>query len=259
MDGWQQAPEPPAWHEQPGVADRDATVTDGPSRLPATLSIIAIVVIVGAVIAIALLHGGGEPGIAVPAPARATTSTTTSAPPETDSVEIDNPDARLSYRVPKTWTPDPDAAPEVLGVRFTGAASYAPYPCGGSEYSRAFAVSAAVRSTAGKDLDPRETAQRFGAEFAVRFFGSATPGTPDAGESEVDGKPAVLVTVPVAIAADDPKCQATAGLVTVLAIDLGDKGLVLLVIVTDTAGGPDEPVPPSEDDLRAIIASARVS
>ncbi|MFC7618602.1 hypothetical protein ACFQV2_39990 [Actinokineospora soli] len=236
-------------------------MTEAPSRLPATLSVIAIVAIVAAVVAIALLHGGGERGIAVPEPAR-----TTSAPrPEPDSVEVDNADARLTYEVPKTWTAQEDSHPEVLGVRFGGAATYAPYPCGGQEYSRAFAVSAAVQSTAGKELDPRETAERFAREFATRYFTGAAPGSADAGTSEVDGRPAVLVSVPVRIDAEDPACQATEGLVTVLAIDLGASGaerkagLALLVIVTDTAGGPDEPVPPSEDDLRAVIASARVS
>jgi hypothetical protein len=150
VQGWQ---EEPIWHGDDSPPDRDPTVTDSPSKLPAIVGIATIVAIVCAVIAIVVLHGGGEDGVAVPAPRQ------TTAPAA--SLDIDNQAARLSYRVPKTWTPMPDAAPEVLGVEFTGAASFGVYPCGGTEYSRAFAVSAAVQSSGNAELSPRATAERF--------------------------------------------------------------------------------------------------
>lgn len=254
MQGWQ---EEPVWHGDESPPDRDPTVTDTPSKVPAIVGITAIVAIVGAVIAIAVLHGGGEPGVAVPAPQR-----TTAAPAA--PIDIDNQAAGLSYQVPKTWTPMPGAAPEVLGVEFTGAASFGVYPCGGAEYSRAFAVSAAVQSSGNAELSPRATAERFAAEFAATYFTGARPGTAEAGTSEVDGHSAVLVTLPLEIDADDPLCQATGGLISVLAIDLdnaasaGKPGVAMLVIVSDSEGGPDDPAPLPEDDIRSIVASVRV-
>ncbi|MGX7823533.1 hypothetical protein ACTG9Q_00405 [Actinokineospora sp. 24-640] len=231
-------------------------MTDTPSTLPAIIGITAIIAIVGAVIAIVVLHGGGESGVAVPAPQQ------TTAPP--GAIDIDNQAARLSYRVPQSWTPMPDAAPEVLGVEFTGAASFGLYPCGGAEYSRAFAVSAAVQSSGNAELSPRATAERFAAEFAATYFTGARPGTVEAGTAEIDGHAAVLVTLPLEIDAEDPLCQATGGLISVVAVDLdnaasADKpGVAMLVIVSDSEGGPDEPAPLPEDDIRSVIASVRV-
>ncbi|MFC5290731.1 hypothetical protein ACFPM7_27075 [Actinokineospora guangxiensis] len=231
-------------------------------------------------IAISVLYGGGGgavKGEAVPAPGQpttsgqpATTTTTTGAAPTTtgapdpDSVEIANPDAPLTYRVPRTWAPDPAARTEVLGVEFAGAATFAQYECGGERYSRAFAVSAAVQSTGEEDLDPKATAEKFAAEFGARYFAGGEAGEPQAGEAEVAGRAAVLVVAPVAVTGQDPECLATAGIVTVLAVDLdngagtGKRGVALLVIVADVRGGPTEPAPPSQQDLREVIAGVRI-
>jgi hypothetical protein len=258
-------------------------VTERPSRLPVALSIATIVAVVAAVIAISVLYGGGGnvvDGVAAPAPGQPTTSgqpapttTTTGAAPTTtgapapDSVEIANPDARLTYRVPRTWVPDPAARPEVLGVEFAGAATFAQYECGGQRYSRAFAVSAAVQSTGEEDLDPKATAEKFAAEFGARYFPGGEAGEPRAGEAEVAGREAVLVAAPITVTGQDPECVAAAGIVSVLAVDLdngsgsgsGKRGVALLVIVADARGGPTEPAPPSQQDLREVIAGVRIT
>ncbi|MGW5050695.1 hypothetical protein [Actinokineospora sp. NPDC004072] len=227
-------------------------MTGAPSRLPAVLGIAAIVAIVVAVVAIVLVHRGGEAGVAVPAPAPSTSATA-------DSVVIANPDARLTYRLPPTWTPVPDNTPEILGVRFTGGAAYGGYECGGASYSRAVVFSAALQSTEGKRLDLRETGHRFAAEFARAFLGPPDAAPADGELTEYDGHTGLMMTLPVTIRDADPACAATAGKVTLLAIDLDNesattkRGVALLVFIEDTAGGPEEPAPPPGGDLRGLV------
>ncbi|WP_258905512.1 hypothetical protein [Actinokineospora sp. UTMC 2448] len=235
-------------------------MTEPPSRLPATLGVLAIIAIVAAVVAIVIVHGGGEPGVAVPTPS----TTATSAGPAGDSVVIDNPDARLSYRLPSGWVAEPDSAPEILGVRFTGAAAYGGYDCGGKAYSRAVVFSAAVQSRSDKRLDLRETGHRFAAEIAARFLAAPDTAPTDGEITEYDGHTGLVMTLPVTIPSADPDCEATEGTVTVLAVDLDNatattkRGIALLVHVQDTAGGPDEPAPPPAADVQAIIDSLAV-
>lgn len=255
-----------------------------PSRLPAVLGILAIVVIVSAVVTVILLDRGGSDPVATPTssasptPSRPTTESSTTStrttrtrtsPPTTSSrpVEgrvVDNAEARLRYPVPEDWAVDPAGKTEVLGVTFTGAAVYGAYECQDASYSRTFAVSAAVQSTKDKPLDATQTAATFGKAFAEKFYPGAQLTDPITRESEIDGKKAILLVVGVVTRPTKPECEATRGEVSVLAVDLDNataerpSGVALLVVTSDLGGGPATPKALPVTTVQGVLAGTQV-
>ncbi|SDJ22821.1 hypothetical protein SAMN05192558_109280 [Actinokineospora alba] len=219
--------------------------------MPATLSIIAIIAIVGTVIAIGVINRNGGTPEAVPAltPAPATRS----APPSTSSIV--NTPARLTYAVPTDWVASNDAV-EVLGVSFTGVAEYGVYDCAGTRRSRARVVGAAAQSKSAKPLDPESTAAAFAKAFADTYYPGARVDSPATESTLVDGKKAVVVTAKISPKAAEA-CLPKDAEVTVLATGLGDRGAALLVVTNDLAGGPDSPKSLPGATTRKIIESAR--
>ncbi len=290
MTGWHGDQGPGGWEQAHGY--NGPTAAQGgvggppppPSRLPAVLGTTAIAVVVATVITFVLVNrdSGDEQGSAPStsvstAPSRppSTTPTRTTSRPPTSSPRttttrpptggtIDNTAARLSYRVPADWKSDPAATNKVAGVDFTGAAVYGAYQCGGSGYSRTFAVSAAVQNPKDKDLTATKAATAFAKSFGAEFYPGSTVAEPQARATEVDGKKAVLAVARVTPKPSAPACEATAGEVSVLAVDLdnatADKpnGIALLVITSDLAGGPAAPKPLDSGAVRSIFASTRV-
>lgn len=240
--------------QMPGSGDPAlSTFTELPppsrSLLPATLSIIAIVAIVGTVIAIGVIHRNGGTPEAVPA----VTPATTSAPA---SSAVVNTSARLTYKVPTDWMAS-DSPVDVLGVRFTGVAEYGRYDCAGARRVRARVVGAAAQSKTSKPLDPGATAATFAKAFGEIHYPGARVDAPASESTQVDGKKAVVVTAKVTPKADAP-CLPKEAEVTVLAIELG-PGAALLVVTNDLAGGPDDPRALPGPVARTIIDSARPS
>lgn len=223
------------------------------SLMPATLSIIAIVAIVGTVIAIGVIHRNGGTPEAVPAVTSAAAAATTSTPASTAVV---NTSARLTYEVPTDWMAS-DNPVDVLGVRFTGVAEYGRYDCTGSRRVRARVVGAAAQGKAGKPLDRESTAVAFAKAFGETYYPGAQVAASAGEPTRVDGKEAVVVTAKVTPKADTP-CLPTEAEVTVLAIELG-PGAALLVVTNDLAGGPDDPRALRGPVARTIIDSARPS
>ncbi|MGQ0839696.1 hypothetical protein [Actinokineospora sp.] len=293
MTGWQGDDGSGSWDQQrdryapshstapvhPGGFDAPRA-PGGPSKLPAILSIIAIVVIVGTVITIVLVNrNGGTPDPTAAPTSSAAPSRKPSGPPSTrpsttrsslpstgpaDGRTIENAAARLDYRVPADWQPEPAAKVKVLDVDFTGAAVYGAYQCGGKGYTRTFAVSAAVQNTKDKVLDPEQTATTFAKAFAANFYPSSQLGAPTARASEIGGKKAVLVSAKVTPNPTKPDCEASAGEVAVLAVDLDNatadnpSGIALLVVTNDLGGGPPSPKVLPESTVQSVLSSARV-
>lgn len=238
-------------HPQVSASPPLSTFTELPaptrSLLPATLSVIAIIAIVGTVIAIGVINRNGGTPEAVPAPA------TTGGPQATSSIV--NTPARLTYAVPTDWVASDDAV-EVLGVSFTGAAEYGVHDCAGTRRARARVVGAAAQSKTSKPLDPESTAAAFAKAFAETYYPGARVDRPVGEPTLVEGKDAVVVTAKIS-PKPDAACLPKAAEVTVLAVGLGDRGAALLVVANDLAGGPDSPKTLPGETTRAIIASAR--
>ncbi|WP_285610680.1 hypothetical protein [Actinokineospora globicatena] len=248
------------------------------SRLPMVLSSVVIVAVVVTVVVLALVNrsSGDEPDdVAVVSTTAARPSTPTSRPPTTTSRPtrtsttpsapgrvINNPDAHLSYRVPTNWQVDATAKPTVAGVDFSGTAAYGSYTCGGTGYSRAFATSATAQNPSDKDITAEKTAKTFTAAFSRVYFPGATVAEPDIRQLEVGGKKAVVATAVVTAKPADPTCASTRGEVAILAIDLDNatadrpRGIALLVVAADLAGGPQTPAPMTEAAVDAILSGA---
>ncbi|MCT2582411.1 hypothetical protein [Actinophytocola gossypii] len=252
MHGWPPPPPPP------------------PSRLPMILGVLAITLIVGAVVTIALVNrkSGGTPTAAPTAAAPATT-TSTETDTETETEDgwrlVDNTaDAGLTYQVPDDWKVVPDKRDSGLGVDFTGTADHGSYTCQGQTYIRSFATSGDVRAKDGSDLDLAKTVREFATSFATGSFKAGARvevGKPQ--ESELDGRPAMTLTAKVTPRVTIPECQATEGEIAILGVALAEDGeptgVTMLVVVSDVAGGPAEPAPLPTSVAQDILASAAVS
>jgi hypothetical protein len=226
--------------------------------MPAVLGVSAIAVIVATVITIVLLNRNGGTPQPLSAPPSSGPSTQTSQTPTSTQTsapkpgQIDNPQARLAYAAPDDWRTS-ERTVEVLGVTFGGTAAYGAYQCDNNSYTRSFVVGAAARGKTKEPLDPAATAATFAKAFGERFYPDSQVGAPENRSTDVDGDPAVVVTVKVTPKTDT--CGASAAEVSVLAVALSDREVAMLVVTSDLAGGPDSPKPHGEA-ARAIIDSA---
>lgn len=234
------------------------------SRLPMILSLIAIVIIVGAVVAIVLVNRK-DTQTAQPRPETTTESTPGSEPATTSSgeppattgggtthndwISVDNTaDAGLSYQVPPDWKESSRSRQSGLDVDFTGTADYGIYECDGSSYVRTFAASGDVQSKDGKDLDLAATITDFATSFASTYYGpDAKVDVPEPTEAAVEGHTAMTLTAKVTPNVAKPDCQASSGEVALVGVllesDGQPDGVAMLVVVNDLEGGPSDPKP----------------
>jgi hypothetical protein len=249
------------------------------SKLPMILGVLAIVVIVGAVVTIVLVNRGGGNQTASPAdtsseqPAPSSEGPSSEQPPTSSGQPggrdgwqtIDNTaDSGLSYQVPPDWKESSQARASGLDVDFTGSADYGVYDCEGASYVRSFVASGDVQSKEGADLDLTKTVTDFGKAFGAGYFKDSAAieaGKPE--ETEVGGKKAVKLTVPVTPKVSVPKCEAAKGEVAIIGVLLEEQGkpagVAMLVVVSDVEGGPDDPKPLPTDVAQDILDSARAS
>jgi hypothetical protein len=248
------------------------------SKLPMILGVLAIVIIVGAVVAIVLVNRNGDNQTASPEtsnaqPAPPPGKSSQEQPPSSESGapgghegwrSVDNvADSGLTYQVPPDWKVTGVPRPSGLNVDFTGTAEYGTYQCKGAEYVRSFATSGDVQSKSGSDLDLNKTVSDFAKSFGTGYFKDTAKvdlGTPK--ETEVSGKKAAIVTAPVTPKVTTPECEAAKGEIAIIGVLLEENGqpsgVAMLVVVSDVEGGPDDPKPLPTDVAQDILASARL-
>jgi hypothetical protein len=231
------------------------------SKLPMILSLVAIVIIIGAVVTIVLVNRQDNQPVAQGDPTttssteksgssgKSTPKSTSSAPSgdHADWLSIDNTaDSGLSYQVPPDWKQSTGTRTSGLGIDFTGAADYGVYDCEGANYVRTFAASGDVQGKDGKDLDLATTLEDFAKSFGTTYYGTdATVTVTAPAESQVNGKTAMTVTATVKQNVTKPNCQATEGEVALVGVELQTegqpKGVAMLAVVNDVSGGPADP------------------
>lgn len=250
------------------------------SKLPMILSLVAIVIIIGAVVAIVLVNRK-DTQTAQPQPESTTKSApdTTDEPTSSDSpaptttgggtthddwLSIDNTaDSGLSYQVPPDWKESSRSRQSGLDVDFTGDADYGVYECDGANYVRTFAASGDVQGKNGKDLDLSATLTDFAKSFATTYYpNDPKVDVPKPVSATVDGKTAMTVTAKVTQTVTNPDCQAGTGEVALVGVLLESEGqpagVAMLVVVNDLDGGPSDPAPlessVSQEILKTVSA-----
>ena len=230
------------------------------SKLPMILSLVAIVIIIGAVVTIVLVNRSNNQPVAQndPTTKQSTSETSKSSPKSSKStspgngdhgdwLSIDNSsDSGLSYQVPPDWKQSTETRTSGLGIDFSGTADYGTYDCEGSTYVRTFAASGDVQGKDGKDLDLATTLEDFAKSFGTTYYGADATVTVDTPkDTKVDGKTAMTVTAKIKQNVTKPNCQATDGEVALVGIQLETegqpKGVAMLAVVNDVAGGPADP------------------
>ena len=250
------------------------------SKLPMILSLVAIVIIIGAVVAIVVVNRGGSQQTAPPAddttsqsapetspserqPSERNPSTTATGGQRDGWLSIDNTaDSGLSYQVPGDWKQSATTRTSGLGVDFTGNADYGIYDCEGGNFVRTFAASGDVQGKGGKDLDLKATVRDFAKSFAATYYGQdAKVDLPDPTDVKVDGKTAATLTAKITPTVTKPACQATSGEIAIVGVLLETegqpKGVAMLVVVNDLAGGPAEPKPIAASVSQDILATVK--
>lgn len=295
--GWQQQPEPdpyaydPAdpygyghdpYAQYPPQYSTGSFAAQGPpppppkrSKLPMILSLVAIVIIVGAVVAIVLWNRNKNEPSAAPGdnpPSETRTSPSERQPSERDTTGPDEPaddwtivdnkaETGLTYGVPADWTlsNEPRASGEE-GIEFGGVAEYGAYDCEGDAYVRSFAASGDVQGRGGTDADPTETVKHFAVTFAGEYFGDdATVEVSEPSEQDVDGKVAMTITATVTPKVTKPACQPTTAEVAIVGVPVEKEGqpngVTMLVVVSALEGGPTDPEPTTSKRAEEILAT----
>lgn len=254
------------------------------SKLPIVLSIIAIVAIIGGVVAIVLLNRDDNPS---PAANSGPASTTTEKPATSSKKVPPSPTSRKpptsggqpptkdgwstvkladgtgSYQVPGDWKPATEKKDSGLGVQFGDVTESGVYDCGGHNYFRGFTASSEVQGKDGAELDLNKAVTDFANSFAGKYYNSPKIDLPTPKETTVSGKQAATVTAKLTVAPPNPECEATSGEVAVTgaAIEKGGKlvGVRLLVVVNDLEGGPATPKPLPDPLAEDILETLSVS
>jgi hypothetical protein len=245
------------------------------SKLPIILSLIAIVAIVGGVIAIVLLNrdsnpqpaantgpvgsSSGKPVTPPKVPGSTRRPPSSAAKPPSDFACADFTDKSGSYCTPKDWKPSTEPKDSGLDVQFKDVKEVGTYDCGGGSYFRGFAASSEVQSKSGAELDVSKVVNDFADSFSNKYYNSPKIDLPGPHETTVGGHKAAAVTAKVTVQPTKPDCEATSGEVAVLgvAIEEGGKitGVRVLVVVNDLEGGPADPKPLPDPLAEQILDS----
>jgi hypothetical protein len=215
---------------------------------------------------VALLAGCGSSVHGQPSPVLSATANRTSSieplpsPLKPDWTTLINPAVGLSYQVPPTdWTPKPEVGTTGT-VTLTQGATRSPYNCGSPA---ALYLRGAMGSGRAPKVDPRTIATAVATAAAQQFYVSGS-GEPQI--TVVDPKPVsrqtptghtvtgVLAQVHTTETGDP--CLASTGEIYVLVLALSDHDAVFMVS-GDLTGGPADPKPPTDNELRTMIDSAQ--
>jgi hypothetical protein len=282
----QQQP-PPNWGQQyQGFGLYDQQPPEPPRKrtnLVMIFSIVAIVLIIGAVVAIVLLNrDGGTPQADTtntPAPSTAgpptsslgskTPSTSGSSAPDGQLkpknpgwTVIKNDDAHLIYEVPSTWKPDPSATlgqTALAGAKLSFVASNNDYKCQSKGYSRGVLGGGTFPKS-----DVNQVAQKFAKAYGDNLYSSGKGVTTVADPKKItdfagpNGKVFSGAQVEAAITTSGDPCLATTGRVAVLVIDDGTDNYKVFMVNVDVTGGPDTPAPPTAAEVQKILDSVHV-
>jgi hypothetical protein len=174
--------------------------------------------------------------------------------------ELINPDSELGYRLPAAgWRPEPTIGP-VGTITLDQGALRTPYQCGGSVYARGQLGSGRAAVT-----DPGVLAASMASAAASQFYSETTPtgtstptvhrGTTSAIQRRLPNGQLVSGAIATAIATQSAdRCLASRGEIVVLVLRLPDRDAVL-VVNGDLAGGPPDPAPATDAELKGIIDS----
>lgn len=245
-------------------------------------SIVAIVVIIGAVVTIVLLNRGDStpqadnntqapnvPGSSLPTAGTKTAPTSGSSKPG-DQLKPKNPgwtvikndDAHLIYEVPSTWKPDPSQSlsePALPGAKLSFVASASDYKCQNQGYSRGVLGGGTFPKS-----DVNQVAQKFAKAYGDDLYASGKGVTTVADPKKItdfagpNGKVFTGAQVEAAITATSDGCLATTGRVSVLVIDDGTDSYKVFMVNADVVGGPATPAPPPVSEVQKILDSVRV-
>ncbi|MFT7838345.1 hypothetical protein Q5530_19585 [Saccharothrix sp. BKS2] len=212
-----------------------------PNRAPLWLALGAAgVLAVGGGVAFALL-GGDEDGRATPA---------TSSPAEPDWPVVEDDSAGVRYELPPSWE---SSGKGVVGrLRVTGSHVSRPFECQGRDMVQAQSVSGAV-----VDDDPEGVAAELVGQLARNSY-TVEGAPPEVGEPRVESssEDRVVLSVEVTPRAANA-CYAPKATITAVALRNGSRTSVLVVNVA--RGGPHVAQGPSEDEVRRILGSVRLS
>lgn len=175
--------------------------------------------------------------------------------------ELINPDSELRYTLPAAdWRPEPTIG-TVSTITLDQGALRTPYQCGGSEYARG-----QLGSGRAAVADPGVLAASLASAAARQFYSQTTPtgattptvhhGTTSAIQRRLPNGQLVNGAVATAIATQSAdRCLAGRGEVVVLVLRLPDRDAVL-VVNGDLDGGPADPAPATDAELKGILNSA---
>ncbi len=215
-------------------------------------------VVVAAVVAVALT-GGDAVVRGTPRAVGPTTSQGTPLPPQAGWTTLSNPVSGLSYQVPPTgWSTNPENG-TVAPVTLTQGAERSAYTCGKPPERL---IRGVLGSGSAPRTDPSALAETVAEEAASQYY---TTGDQPAQVTVDPAQPIRRTTgsgtsLPGALARAivhqhaDP-CLASEGEVLVFVLQFADHDGVLLVNA-DVAGGPAQPAPATDRELRAIISTA---
>jgi hypothetical protein len=245
-------------------------------RLPIVLSVVAILVIVGVVVTIVLINRGEDPAPAA-APSTSKAPTKTSRPPASRQPTsttrpgggkngwsvVNDSETGLSYQVPPDWEKTPNRRDTGLGVQLTQGAVVGDYSCGGSRYFRGFVASGTVMGKEGAPLDLNKVLVDFAESIGHKYYNNPKVDTGTPTPTTAQGKQAATLTVTVTPVVTDANCDASSGEVAIigLPVEAGGRprGVVMVVVVNDLAGGPATPPglpnPLAEEILSTVVLS----
>ena len=208
------------------------------SKLPIVLSLIAIVAIIGGVVAIVLLNRQDDPQPAANVGGSSSTqnkpASTQKLPPATSRRPPSSgakPPAKSgwtvveftggSYQVPEDWKKTPEKRDSGLGVQFDNGAENGNYDCGGANYFRGFTATSEVQGKDGAELDLEKAVTDFAASFSRKFYNSPEIASPAPTPRVVSGKKAATVTAKLTVHPTKPDCEATSGEVAITSVQIG--------------------------------------
>lgn len=256
--GW---PDAENWDTSADIGDAVFGDHPPPRRWPTVLSAVALVVVAGVALVVAVAHGGRTLVTGSPAAGAPPTETSAAATRAADSITVINPVSGLTYQVPAVgWTVQQRVG-DVAGVVLTQGARRSAYTCGNPV--RLF-LRGSLGSGATAATDPSDLAGALADQLATQLYASSNGITPRVRVSPaqpVSRRTPSGATVSgaqaqaVATQSGDP-CLASSGEVIVLVLRLADHDAVFMVN-GDLAGGPADPAPTTDEELRRIVDGVR--
>lgn len=249
------------------------------SRLPIIVSLAAILAVVGTVITIVLINRQDDPEPAASSSPTSSTRPKTSTRPSLPSTSrrpttsVTRPPTRNgwttitmvggTYQVPPDWRKANEKRKSGLDVDFDGGAENGGYTCGGDPYFRGFTASGEVQSKNGATLDLNKTVADFAQSFAKQYYNNPKIDLPPPTAVTPNGQRAATVTAKVTVTPTKPECEATAGEVAVLGVQIEKAGkptgVRMVVVVNDLAGGPATPPALPDPLAEQILETVSVS